>query len=53
MRTLYQGNLNRDFAFRPTAKERIGNLSIKIVETALLTIVSIPLWLYLVQYIVG
>lgn len=38
MKTLYQGNLNHDFAFRLTVKERIMSFA----EKLLITIIMIP-----------
>jgi hypothetical protein len=51
MKTLYEGNLNYKFAWRPTKKELFLLVIRKIVETIVFTIVSVPLALYLLWII--
>lgn len=51
MKTLYQGNLNHKFAFRPTKKEKLKNLFVFLCESIIAIALSIPLTIYIWSWI--
>ena len=51
MKTLYEGNLNYKFAYRMTMGEKAKWLTVKVIETLMLSIISIPLAIYLWSWI--